>query len=116
MFKRWWKMLKTQTNYKLKNVRESRGLSQHDLSKISGVSVRVIQNFEQGQSNINGAKLRTICKLSSALRCSILDIIYTDIEIEEHFKFFENTIDSLHNKVYNNGKESPIAYKQGDFK
>ena len=59
----------------LKNIREKNRLSQHDLSVKSGVNVRTIQHYEQGERNINGASLETLCRLSIALRCKISDIL-----------------------------------------
>ena len=59
----------------LKSMRESRGFSQSQLAKRSGVDVRIIQNYEQGVRDINHAKVITVLRLSEALACDIYDIL-----------------------------------------
>jgi len=61
----------------LKDIRESRGMSQHDLAEKSGINKRMIQAYEQGYRDINGAKLSTLLTFANALNCSI-DQIVTD--------------------------------------
>lgn len=68
----------------LKQVRESKGLSQSQLAKKSGVNLRMIQNYEQEARDINVARLNTIIDLAQALECSVCDVL-TD----------ENLIDKL---------------------
>lgn len=60
---------------KLKEVRINAGLSQAALADLSGVSIRMIQHYEQGAKDINGAKLSTLLALCLALHCSLGDII-----------------------------------------
>lgn len=60
---------------KLKTVRKKKGLSQIQLSENSGVSIRMIQHYEQGFRDINKAQASTIYKLARALGCSMEDII-----------------------------------------
>lgn len=60
---------------KLKNVRNLKKLSQSELATASGVKVRTIQQYEQGQKSIDGAKIKTLAQLAQALDCSITDII-----------------------------------------
>lgn len=60
---------------KLQRLRVKKGLSQLELSNISGVSKRTIQYYEQQKTQIDGARLNTLCKLSVALDCKIEDII-----------------------------------------
>ena len=59
----------------LKDKRLDKGLSQSQLSKKSGVNKRMIQNYEQGVRNINGAKLSTLVDLAIALEVPIIDIL-----------------------------------------
>lgn len=59
----------------LKQLRNNRNLSQKQLSEASGISLRVIQHYEQGSRNINHARLDTIIKFAIALDCTISDII-----------------------------------------
>lgn len=63
----------------LKNTREAAGLSQSKLAELSGVKVRVLQEYEQGRRDLNGAKLSTLLHLCKALGCGLEDII-TDPE------------------------------------
>lgn len=59
----------------LKNARVLAGLSQGQLAELSGVKVRMIQHYEQGTKDINGAKLSTLLSLCIPLKCSLSDII-----------------------------------------
>lgn len=59
----------------LKMMREARGLTQKQLAKKTGISVRVIQNLEQGARDINKASVETVLRLSEALGCDVYDII-----------------------------------------
>lgn len=60
---------------RLKEMRERRGLSQAALAEKSGVSVRMIQQYEQGMRSINAAAAETVVKLADALHCDVRDII-----------------------------------------
>lgn len=73
-------------NTKLQNTRQSRKMSQAQLAEISGVPIRVLQNYEQGVRDISGAKLVTLLKLCSALNCRMSDIV-TD---EETVRLLDN--------------------------
>ena len=59
----------------LQIARVSRGMSQRDLADASGVTLRAIQQYEQGNRPIEGAKLETLCRLCVALDCKIADIL-----------------------------------------
>lgn len=60
---------------KLHNKRIEKGLSQAQLAAVADVKVRVLQNYEQGTNDINGAKLSTLLKLCLALGCRLSDIL-----------------------------------------
>jgi transcriptional regulator with XRE-family HTH domain len=60
---------------RLKYRREDAGLSQAELSAQSGVSLRSIQMYEQGQRDINRAEVVTVLRMAEALKCDIRDII-----------------------------------------
>ena len=60
---------------KLKEMRMEKSLTQEQLSKRSGVSVRTIQAYECGLRRIDGATLETLCRFAIALDCRIRDII-----------------------------------------
>lgn len=61
----------------LKSIRKAAGLTQNQLSERSGVNVRMIQHYEQGQKDINRAEAITVYKLASALNASMEDLINT---------------------------------------
>lgn len=60
---------KPDTNLKMK--RKQSGFSQRELSELSGVPVRTIQQYEQKQKNINKAQVEYLVKLSNALCCDV---------------------------------------------
>lgn len=59
----------------LKEVRESKGLSQVALAEKSGVSKKAICSYEQGWRNIRMASYDTLKKLANALETEIEDIV-----------------------------------------
>ena len=59
----------------LKHCREKKGLSQSQLAKQSGVSLRVIQAYEQGYKDINKAQVITALQLAEALECDVKEIL-----------------------------------------
>ena len=64
----------------LKTKRLSCGLSQSELAKITGISVRTIQQYEQRVKAINAAKVETVMALAQAMTCSVNDIMEYNIE------------------------------------
>ena len=60
---------------KLKLIRTSRGLTQKELARKSGVNFRMIQHYEQGDKDLNRAAVETVIKLAKALDCNITDLI-----------------------------------------
>ena len=60
---------------KLKRIREARGLSQSELAKLTGVSLRSIQMYEQRGNDIDKAQGKTLYKLSVVLGCQIEDLL-----------------------------------------
>mgnify|MGYP004688723823 FL=1 len=65
---------------RLKKLRESRGLSQSELAKISGVSLRSIQMYEQRVNDIDKAQAQTIYKLSRVIGCAMEDLLEKPME------------------------------------
>ena len=59
---------------KLKMLRTHAGLSQRELAEKSGVSLRLIQLYEQRANDINKGQFETIWLLSKALRCDLSDL------------------------------------------
>ncbi len=60
---------------RLKTIREAAGLSQSVLAKISGVSKRSIQMYEQRKNDIDKAQGQILYKLAVTLGCSIEDLL-----------------------------------------
>lgn len=69
-------------NEKLQNARQAAGMSQSQLARAAGISVRVLQDYERGARDISGAKLATLLKLCNALHCELRDIIADPETIE----------------------------------
>lgn len=59
----------------LKRIRQSLGMSQSKLAETSGVSVRMIQHYEQGVKDINKAQVLTVYQLATALNCTIEELL-----------------------------------------
>lgn len=59
----------------LKTIRESRGVSQSELAKLSGVNLRSIQMYEQKVNDIDKAQARTLYKFSRVLGCSVEELL-----------------------------------------
>lgn len=72
---------------KLQTVRIAAGLSQSQLSRQAGISVRMLQEYESRARDINGAKLATILKLCNTLNCRLDDIL-SDRETLEHLNLY----------------------------
>ena len=66
---------------KLRKIRESRQISQSELSKMSGVSLRSIQLYEQRVNDIDKAQAHTLYKLAHALGCNIENLLENPEEI-----------------------------------
>lgn len=74
----------------LQKLRKAAGLSQSQLADLAGIKVQVLQQYERGARDINGAKLPTLLKICNALECRLADII-TDEETLELLKSTRNT-------------------------
>lgn len=64
---------KEETN--LAYYRKMKGLSQSQLAKASGVSVRSVQLFEQRKSNINNAQYNHLNAIAKVLGCEVEDLL-----------------------------------------
>ena len=60
---------------RLKAYRDRLGISQSELARLSGCSLRMIQHYEQRRKDINKAQAETLLKLASVLRCPPGDLI-----------------------------------------
>lgn len=71
-------ILRTQRGLKktnLQRMRVKRGLSQNELAELSGVPLRRIQSYEQGNVSIDKASIDTLCDLVITLNCDVEDIL-----------------------------------------
>lgn len=59
----------------LKRIRTAYGCSQSELAKLSGVSLRSIQMYEQRNKDINKASVETVARLAKTLGCTVEDLI-----------------------------------------
>ena len=59
----------------LKRIRTASGLSQAALAEASGVSLRMIQYYEQRVRDINAAGALTVYRMACALGCTVEDLI-----------------------------------------
>lgn len=63
----------------LQEARLRAGMSQGQLSEAADVPKQTLQHYEQGVKDINGAKIKTLCKIALALNCPIFELL-TDQE------------------------------------
>ena len=63
---------------KLKWIRTMRGLSQSQLARAAGVSVRAIQNYEQRQRRIDLATGTVLYRLATALEVTMEKLLEHD--------------------------------------
>lgn len=66
---------KLQRKTKLQIIRKARRLTQQQLSNASGVSLRMIQLYEQRQNDINKAQVNVVVSLAHALGCYVEDLL-----------------------------------------
>lgn len=60
---------------KLHVIRKARGFTQQQLSEASGVTLRMIQLYEQRQNDISKAQVGVVLNLAKALGCEVEDLI-----------------------------------------
>lgn len=59
----------------LKTIRKKQKLTQEQLSILSGVNIRSIRSYEQGENELSNAHGETLQMLSTALDCSIEELL-----------------------------------------
>lgn len=59
----------------LKDLRTAAGITQAELAKKSGVSLRMIQYYEQGFKDLSKAALETGIRIADALNCDPRDLL-----------------------------------------
>lgn len=60
---------------KLQEIRKARGYTQQELSDASGVSLRMIQLYEQRQNDIRRAQVNVVLNLAKSLGCEVEDLM-----------------------------------------
>lgn len=74
---------KTQAEQRgLRAVRSCAGLTQRELAALSGVKLRSVQLYEQGQMELEKASVSTVRSLARALGCTIDDLIWKPVDLE----------------------------------
>lgn len=66
---------KQQRRSRLHEIRIARGFTQRQLSEESGVTLRMIQLYEQRQNDISKAQVGVVLKLARTLGCDIEDLL-----------------------------------------
>lgn len=64
----------------LQKIRINKGYSQSQLSRISGVSPRTIQNYESNHRLIDNANVVILYRLARTLDCRVSDLLSDDIK------------------------------------
>ena len=59
--------------FKLRDIREERGLTRAELGEKANVKAETIRALEIGTNNPNQAKIGTLIKLAKALKCKVRD-------------------------------------------
>ena len=80
-------------------MRKVRGMTQGELAEKAKISARAVKGLEQGEKNVNEAKLPTIIKLATALECSIYNIV-TDAKLKKMIEKYENEWSDIKMKNY----------------
>ena len=60
---------------KLSEIRKARGFTQQQLSEASGVTLRMIQLYEQKQNDISKAQASVVIRLAKVLGCGMEDLL-----------------------------------------
>ena len=60
---------------KLKEMRQTKGLSQSQFAEKTGINLRTVQHYEQGSKNFDHARIDTILKTCIVLNCKLEDIL-----------------------------------------
>ena len=63
---------------KLKRIRVASGMTQSELSELSGINIKSIASYEQSPEKINHASVESVYILSDCLNCTIEDLVEKD--------------------------------------
>jgi transcriptional regulator with XRE-family HTH domain len=73
------------TPLRLQEVRKKARLSQSELSKLSGVKLRTIQEYEYGRQKLDTAKIAILAALADALQVPLYELL-EDRELADKVK------------------------------
>lgn len=59
----------------LQRIRNEKGISQSQLSQISGINISSIKKYETGERDIMKAQVSTVLVIAKALKCNIEDLL-----------------------------------------
>ena len=59
----------------LKEIRKTAGLTQEALAEKAGISIRTLQDYEQGRKPLDKAAAITVLTISRCLGCTVEDLI-----------------------------------------
>ena len=65
----------------LRSIREAKGLSRKEVSELSGINFRSLQDYEQGHKKLTSANGDILLRLSTVLGCSIAELLLADSAI-----------------------------------
>ena len=63
-------------------MRTLKGLRQKDLAEAAGVSLRMVQHYEQGEYRFENVGVYIMLKFANALNCSLADLLDGDAATE----------------------------------
>lgn len=66
----------------LRTLRRRKGLLQKELADQSGVELRTIQSYEQGNRELDNSELENVLRLAIALDCAVSDLL-SDEKLKE---------------------------------
>ena len=73
----------------LKEYRQQLGLTQSELERISGISVKTIQQIENHKRPLGGVSVNTAIRLTSALGITVEELVGKVFEMDDEI-YFEN--------------------------
>lgn len=111
----------------LKEIRQSRKMSQRELANCSGVNYRSLQDYEQGHKQLLSASYDILFRLSTVLGCTVEELLPEDnlngaallpentlsiSEIQSQY-FFSEKYATSGRWIYNNGKIATTFFFDG---
>ena len=95
----------------LEILRRNAGLSQTQLSELSGVTARTIRAYEQRQSDISKAQFNILNALSMTLGCSVYDLM--DSNVVPYYASQGNTLSAFSAQMMQSMQNSVYALEHG---